>query len=91
MAGESSHEVTVKGRKSVEMDGVKHVHHYDPEKIVLETVMGGLILEGENFNISQLNLEDGRLLVQGYVHRLSYVDEIKGSGRKGNLWQRLVK
>lgn len=91
MAGESSHEVTVKGRKNIEMDGVKHVHHYDPEKIVLETVMGGLILEGENFNISQLNLEDGRLLVQGHVHRLSYVGEIKGSSRKGNLWQRLVK
>lgn len=42
------HDVTMKGRKHLDISGVKHVESFDNEEFLLETVMGMLSVRGQN-------------------------------------------
>lgn len=90
MAQDAEHEVILQGRQQLRVTGVKHVAHYDDSRMILETTMGILVLEGQGFNINQLDLQAGELQAQGTVKSLDYQEGEKSYG-KGGLWQRWLK
>lgn len=90
MPAEAVHEVNLQARHNLRVTGVKHVAHYDAMRIILETTMGVLVLEGQDFNIHQLDLQAGELQVEGAFKSLAYQEGEKGYG-KGGLWQRWLK
>lgn len=67
------------------LDGVTHVESFDDREIVLETDLGGLIIQGEDLHIKELNLETGNLLVMGYVDSIEYLGESLSKRGKGFL------
>jgi len=87
------HTVVVDERKRVVAAGVRQVDTFTDKEIRADTALGYLVLKGEGLNITDLNLETGRLVVEGRFQALSYVTE-KGSRRRGgsrNLLERLFK
>ncbi len=56
-AGE--HQLTIVGRRKMELTGVIHVESFDNEEIILETELGLLAIRGEDLHIKQLTLEEG--------------------------------
>jgi len=79
------HQLVLAERERLTLDGVTHVESFDDREIVLETDLGGLIIQGEDLHIKELNLETGNLLVMGYVDSIEYLGESLSKRGKGFL------
>lgn len=81
------HTLTVENRGTASVTGVEDVECFNEQIVVLRTPLGALTISGENLNISQLNLGDGRLIVEGEITAMEYSHARKQSG----LLRRLLK
>lgn len=86
-----SHLVTITNREEVLITGVLHVDSFDDRKIILDTDLGTLTVNGEDLNIKQLNLEDGNFAVEGLITSLQYAPG-RGARQKGQgFLERLLR
>ena len=86
----AAHQFTLAGRTHLALDGAQEVISFSPEEILIETVAGALVIKGENLHIQQLNLDEGRMVVDGAFTSLAYMGE--GFGKKGKtLLGRLLR
>lgn len=84
------HQLTLRRREDLTLDGVLNVESFDEGEIVVETVAGGLVVKGEDLHITQLNLDGGAMVVHGFIDLLQYTGETPG--RKGrSMLSRLFK
>ncbi len=72
---QTDHSVKVNNRKNLEITGVKEVDSFDNEEFLLETVMGYLIVRGQNLHLKNLDVNEGLVTIKGKIYELSYVDE----------------
>ncbi|NLL48506.1 MAG: sporulation protein YabP [Firmicutes bacterium] len=79
------HQLVLAERERLTLDGVIHVESFDDREIVLETELGGLVVQGEDLHIKELNLEKGNLLVSGYVASVEYLGDSLAKRSKGVL------
>lgn len=79
------HQLVLAERERLTLDGVTHVESFDDREIVLDTELGGLIVQGDDLHIKELNLEKGNLLVSGYVQSIEYLGDSLGKRGKGLL------
>ncbi len=89
--GPASHSLNLLNREHLKVEGVIQIGHFEDQKIILDTIMGSLILKGDNLNITQLNLETGSLVVDGILKSLEYVEGGSARGGKKSLFKRLLK
>lgn len=69
------HEVKILNRRLIEMTGVKEVDSFDNQEFLLETVLGYLMISGENLQIKTLDVAEGRIEIKGKLIDLSYLDD----------------
>lgn len=79
------HQLILAERERLTLDGVLHVESFDDREIVLDTELGGLVIQGEELHIKELNLEKGNLLVRGYIQSVEYLGDSLGQRGKGLL------
>ncbi|AEG58489.1 sporulation protein YabP [Desulforamulus ruminis] len=94
MEGKGKHFLTIDERKKLTLDGVQHVGSFDESEITLDTNMGFLQLKGEGMHITHLNLDEGNLVVEGYIHGIAYIEgrNAKGGKSRGKgIMNRLLK
>ncbi|AIF42000.1 sporulation protein YabP [Virgibacillus sp. SK37] len=72
---QTDHYVKMNNRRNLEITGVKEVDSFDNEEFLLETVMGYLIIRGQNLQLKNLDVGEGNVTIKGKVYELSYVDE----------------
>ncbi|MFS0784153.1 sporulation protein YabP [Bacillus sp. 1P06AnD] len=77
------HDVVMRGRKLLEITGVKQVESFDNEEFLLETSMGFLAIKGENLQMKNLDVDSGIVSIKGKIFDLIYVDEPSGDKAKG--------
>ena len=82
-----SHTVTLTDRKRLSITGVEDVDCFNEQIVVLQTPLGTLTVTGAGLNVSQLNVEDGRVSVAGEVDALEYT----GGKKKGGALSRLFR
>lgn len=80
-----AHNVSLRDRQSLSLDGVEDVSGFDESTVVLSTTLGELTVRGEGLHIERIDLELGQLELQGKVRELSY-DELPSVG---SFWSRL--
>lgn len=80
------HKLTLDGREKLTMDGVKDVESFDERMVILETVRGTLIVQGEGLHLQMLSLDGGQVAVDGLVDSLTY----EAPRRKGGLFSRML-
>lgn len=76
------------------LEGVEQVGTFDENEISLATNMGFLLLKGEEMHITELNLERGKLEVQGYISSMQFMEgkSIKGAKDRGkNILNRIFR
>jgi len=81
-------------RKSLFIEGVEHVVNFSEEEIILDTKMGYLVLKGEKLDVTQLNLEDGNLEVEGLFKCIDFSSDPAQRSLKNKskgLLERLLK
>jgi len=87
-----AHGLTLANREVLEVTGVTFVNSFDDREVILDTTHGPLCLKGEDLHISQLSLDEGKVVVQGRLNLLEYKAagrSIKGKGK--NLVERILK
>lgn len=77
------HDVVMKGRKTLEISGVKQVESFDSEEFLLETVMGYLSIRGHNLQMKNLDVDKGHVSIKGKVYDLVYLDDQNMDKSKG--------
>lgn len=84
------HQLALAGRERLQVDGVKNVGSFDQNEVILETEAGVLVVKGENLHMQTLNLDVGKVALQGRVHSLTYAEE-NLTQRNGGFWGKLLK
>lgn len=77
------HDVIMRGRKLLEITGVKQVESFDNEEFLLETVMGFLAIKGQNLQMKNLDVDKGIVSIKGKIFELIYLDDQHGEKAKG--------
>lgn len=76
--------LTLDRRAKATLTGVTEVESFDENTVILHTHGGRLILTGTNLHVSSLQLEDGKLLLEGAIDSAAY-DGPSGKRRGGFL------
>jgi sporulation protein YabP len=84
------HQVTMTNRNLLGVDGVANMDSYDQEKVILQTGAGILEVKGAKLHVQQLNLEQGKVVLDGEIDSLTYCAESARKHGKSFL-SRLVK
>jgi sporulation protein YabP len=77
------HDVMMRGRRLLDISGVKQVESFDNEEFLLETVMGFLSIRGQNLQMKNLDVDKGVVSIKGKVFDIVYLDEQSGEKAKG--------
>ncbi|WP_456272816.1 sporulation protein YabP [Bacillus sp. AK031] len=77
------HDVMMRGRRLLDITGVKQVESFDNEEFLLETVMGFLSIRGQNLQMKNLDVDKGIVSIKGKVFDIVYLDEQSGEKAKG--------
>ena len=88
-AENSGHSFTLLNRSHAEITGVSDVDCFNEQLVVLITNLGALTISGSGLNISHLNKEDGRLIVDGEFDAIEYSGKPRGA--KGGFLSRLLR
>jgi sporulation protein YabP len=84
------HDIIMRGRRNLEITGVKQVESFDNEEFLLETTMGYLSIRGQNLQMKNLDVDEGHVSIKGKVYDVNYLDEQHEEKAKG-LFSKLFK
>lgn len=87
---EIPHHLNLTNRGLLGVEGVLNLESYDQEQIIVTTSVGVLEIKGEKLHIQQLNLDQGKVVVDGEVGSLIYSDDPVTKKSKG-FFSKLVK
>lgn len=88
----TDHSLRLINRNQLELSGVVNVNTFDEKEIILETIMGFLVIAGDHLHITLLNLEEGKVAVEGAVTSMDYQNQGSNvKARSRNILQRLLK
>ena len=82
-ASQPDHDVIMRGRRLLDITGVKQVESFDNEEFLLETSMGFLSIRGQNLQMKNLDVDKGVVSIKGKVFDLEYIDQQSGDKAKG--------
>ena len=85
---QKEHDLKLNNRKKLAMTCVKDVDSFDTEEFLLETTMGFLVIRGENLHMKNLNVDEGKLTIQGRIETFSYIDDYQ-SGKANGFFSKL--
>ena len=71
-SAEQPHNIIMENRRELRISGVKDIDSFTETKIVLSTVMGELVIKGEDLHVSALELETGDFSMTGKIKSLCY-------------------
>lgn len=77
------HDLTMRGRRILDITGVKQVESFDNEEFLLETSMGFLSVRGQNLQMKNLDVDKGIVSIKGKIYDLVYLDDHHGEKAKG--------
>lgn len=68
------HQILLVDRNEITIDGVTSLGSYDEKEVSMETEVGVLNIRGDKMHVKELNLEEGRIVVEGGIRGVSYED-----------------
>ncbi|MDD4801344.1 MAG: sporulation protein YabP [Syntrophomonas sp.] len=88
----AEHSLNLANRQRLALTGVNNVISFDEQEIILSTNLGYLSVAGEELHINALNLDEGKVAIQGNVNNIGYKPQgtdLKAKGK--NMLGRLFK
>lgn len=70
----SKHEVKIIDRSLIYLSGIEKIVSFDSEEFLMESIMGIILLKGENLEIVKLDTHDGIVSIKGVMNSLVYDD-----------------
>jgi len=85
-----NHLVTINDRKTIILSGVKKINSFDENEFFVDSIMGPIIIKGENLELLKLDTFQGNLSIKGKISLLNYLDDNK-KVKVDNIMARLFK
>ena len=85
------HKVLIQGRKSAELTGIKEVISFDAKEVVLNTMLGVLMIRGNDLFVKRLTVDKGEVDLEGQIDSFIYVDKPSKTGEKESIVKRLFR
>ncbi len=83
------HSLIMENRSKITLTGVKDIHSFDEELVLVETELGILTIKGLNLKMNKLNLDNSELNVEGKIIALIYTEsEIE---KKNKMFSKIFK
>lgn len=73
----TKHEVKIIDRGLIYLSGIDKIISFDSEEFLLESVMGIVLIKGENLEIVKLDTHDGVVSIKGVINSMTYDNEKK--------------
>lgn len=86
-----NHTVTMVERKSFITNGVKKIENFDDKQFLIDTVMGMLLVKGEELELIKLDTLQGTISIKGLINSLMYLDENNSKTKESGIFYRLFK
>ncbi len=81
--------LALKNRASLELGGVTDIVSSDETSVCLDTLDGGLLIEGSELHIISMNVGNSEITIEGRIDSISYHD--KTHGQKSSFFARMFK
>lgn len=91
---DNRHRLIIDERTSLMLNGVTNVDSFDESRIELSGIFGGINIEGEEMKISALDLDEGKISINGTINAFAYCqsrEEKKFRHRSKKAISRLLK
>lgn len=83
------HNLIMENRNKITLTGVKDIHSFDDELVLVETELGILTIKGLDLKMNKLNLDNSELNVEGKIIALIYSEsEIE---KKNKMFSKIFK
>lgn len=69
-----SHIIKLNERKNIIISGIKKINNFDEKEFSIDTIMGGIIIKGENLEMIKLDTIEGNVSIKGKINSFSYSD-----------------
>ena len=86
-----NHGISLLERKNLVVTGIKKIENFDNEQFLLETVMGFIIIKGENLELIKLDTLQGNISIKGIVNSINYVGDAEKKEKDSSIFSRLFK
>ena len=83
-----SHVLKVNDRKNITLSGIKKINNFDEKEFNIESIMGNILIKGENLEMIKLDTLEGNVSIKGKINSFSYNDSII---KENNLLMKLFK
>lgn len=87
----SKHRVIMEQRDVCSVTGVLDVISFDEECVVADTESGIIIIKGINLHVSNLNLDNGGLDIEGNLDSITYEDQGSFGRNKSSFLSKIFK
>lgn len=85
--GTVEHQLILKERNSLQIEGVEEILQFNEDKVMVQTLRGDLEVRGQDLHLKNLDLETGKLSIEGFVKSIVY----DAGPERRNIWKRLFK
>lgn len=86
-----SHGISLFERKNLVITGVKKIDNFDSYQFVLETIMGYMIIKGNDLELVKLDTLQGNVTIKGLINSITYADEGTKKEKEESIFSRLFK
>ena len=86
-----NHSINIVERKSMLITGVKKIESFDEEEFLMETIMGYLVLKGNDLELLKLDTMQGNVSIKGMLKSFAYVDDGMKKEKDVSFINRLFK
>lgn len=81
------HNIIMENRQELRISGVKDIDSFTENKIVLSTIMGELVIKGQDLHVSVLEAETGDFSMTGKIKCLCYNNFSSSENMFGKLFR----
>lgn len=72
-----NHKISISERKNILLSGIKKINSFDENEFFIESIMGSILIKGENLELMNLDTYQGNLSIKGKIDSINYLDENK--------------
>lgn len=86
-----NHGISLFERKNLVITGVKKIDNFDSTQFILETIMGFMIIKGNDLELVKLDTLQGHVTIKGMVNSITYAEENSKKDREDSIFSRLFR
>ena len=83
-----SHIIKLNERKNIIISGIKKINKIDNKEFSLDSIMGGIIIKGENLEMIKLDTVEGNVSIKGKINSFYCTDNVS---KENSLLMKLFK